>query len=97
MPDRERTAKRTVIRRASDRADSNFARRLIGPVMIAAMVTALFGAPDTRPQLPPGCAIGWTMVGGVLIYVPDCTHRSPAPPPPPDGPPPNPAPPPADQ
>ncbi|WP_197503692.1 hypothetical protein [Mycobacterium sp. 852002-30065_SCH5024008] len=69
--------------------------RLIRPALLTATVTVLIAAPGTRPLLPPGCAIGWTMVGGVLIFVPDCTHRSPAPPPPPDGPPPGPVPPPA--
>lgn len=67
---------------------------LLRPPVVAAMVAALIVAPNTLPLLPPGCAIGWTMVGGVLMYVPDCTHRSPAPPPPPDGVPPSPAPPP---
>ncbi|KKC02972.1 hypothetical protein WU83_21385 [Mycobacterium nebraskense] len=59
------------------------------------MVTALIAASETPPLLPPGCAIGWTMVGHVLIYMPDCTHRSPAPQPAPDALPPGPVPPPA--
>lgn len=72
-----------------DAASSTDAPRLLRLSVLAAVLAAVSLTP---PLLPPGCGIGWTMVGGVLIYEPDCTHRSPAPPPPPDGPPPNPAP-----
>ncbi|WP_040620811.1 hypothetical protein [Mycobacterium parascrofulaceum] len=83
-------ARRTRTRGAARRAGSW--RRVAGQALIAASVAALIAAPDSPPQLPPGCAIGWTMVGHVLIYVPDCTHRSPSPQPPPEGPPPGPGP-----
>ncbi|WP_231980202.1 hypothetical protein, partial [Mycobacterium sp. E2497] len=56
---------------------------LMRPAILVAVLTAFVAGPQIPPLLPPGCAIGWTMVGGVLMFVPDCTHRSQAPPPPP--------------
>lgn len=71
------------------------ARRRPGPSAILCATAALFiAAGGTAPLVPPGCGIGWTMIGHTLIYVPDCTHPS-SPAPPPDGaPPPDPGPPP---
>ncbi|OBI23517.1 hypothetical protein A5711_10455 [Mycobacterium sp. E2238] len=91
----EPNERRTRIRRAATTtATATVVSRLIRPALLTVVVTALITAPGTRPLLPPGCAIGWTMVGHVVIFVPDCTQRSPSPPPPTDGPP-GPVPPPA--
>lgn len=70
-------------------------RCLLGRSAIAGTAAVLIAAGVTAPLLPPGCGIGWTMIGHTLIYVPDCTHPSPSPAPPPDGgPPPDAGPPP---
>lgn len=64
-----------------------FLSRLVRPTIATAVMAALIAAPDTRAVVPLACGVTWTMVGGTIIFLPDCKSQPPPPPPSPEPPP----------
>ncbi|WP_077085819.1 hypothetical protein [Mycobacterium rhizamassiliense] len=46
------------------------------------MVVGLIATAHTPAVAPLACGVTWTMVGGTIIFLPDCKDQSPQPPPP---------------
>ena len=60
--------------------------RLIRPATIAGMLAALIAAGGLPTLVPLACGMTWTRTGGVLIFMPECSHQSPPSQPPPASP-----------
>ncbi len=85
-------ARRPRIRRVP--GGGAFVSHLILPVLTTAMLAVSIAGADAPAVVPLACGITFTMVGGTIIFLPDCAHPVPGGPPPYPEPPPDPGPPP---